>query len=225
MANFGFSRLRVVAPYEPHWREAKSAVGAADLLENAKSVESFAEAVADCTLVAGTGTREYRRPGQRVVSLLELTPLIDDAMGRNSRVALVFGSEKHGLTRDDLSLCHVLVEIPTDARQPSMNLGQAVAVCLYELIRAERPICGDAKTPRDAGTQASKPAAAVSGELDRLAQVIEETMTASGYSPAIMSRANRLDVRELLRRLGLTQADARRAMGLFRRVLWRLRNR
>src|SRR5665213_4548944 len=56
MANFGFSRLAVVAPYEEHWREARSAVGAPELLQNAKETESLAEAVSNCTLVVGTGT-------------------------------------------------------------------------------------------------------------------------------------------------------------------------
>ncbi len=75
----------------------------------------------------------YRRPEQRVVTLPELGPLVAWELERGGRVALVFGPEKHGLTREELSFCHLLVEIPTDARQPSMNLGQAVAVCLYEL--------------------------------------------------------------------------------------------
>ena len=69
MANFGFSRLTVVAPYAPHWREARSAVGAPELLQNAKETESLAEAVADCTFVAGTGTLTHRKPEQPVVSL------------------------------------------------------------------------------------------------------------------------------------------------------------
>ena len=85
MANFGFARLSVVAPYErhwdeamsdPHWREAKSAVGASDLLQNAKRTESLADAVADCTLVVGTGSLEHRKPEQPVVPLPDLAPLI-----------------------------------------------------------------------------------------------------------------------------------------------------
>ena len=145
MANFGFSRLAVVAPYEPHWQEAlsaaKSAIGAEDLLQNAKRVERLTEAVADCTLVIGTGSLTRRKPEQRVVPLPNLSPLIQAELARNGRIALVFGPEKRGLTRDDLSLCHYLVEIPTHPRQPSMNLGQAVAVCLYELAtpRGEKP--------------------------------------------------------------------------------------
>ena len=132
-------------------------------------------------------------------------------------MALVFGPEKHGLTRDDLSHCHLLVEIPTDARQPSMNLGQAVAVCLYELARSR---------PRDA--ESAQPGAvsppADSGTLDRLADVIEEAMSASGYAPPTMQQANRHDLRVMLRRLAWLENDARRALGLFRRILWRLRH-
>ena len=50
--------------------------------------------------------------------------------------ALLFGCEKFGLSNDDLSYCHYLVHIPTRAEHDSMNLGQAVALCLYELARA-----------------------------------------------------------------------------------------
>ena len=130
MANFGFSRLSVVAPYEPHWREAKSAIGAEDLLYSARKTEALSEAVADCTLVAGTGTLSRRKPEQPVVPLPAFTSIVETELARGGRVALVFGPEKHGLTREDLSFCNVLVEIPTDPRQPSMNLGQAVAVSL-----------------------------------------------------------------------------------------------
>lgn len=225
MANFGFSRLTVVAPYEPHWREAQSAVGATDLLQNARCVAHLSEAVADCTLVAGTGTLDYRRPEQRVVPLPEFPALAAGELSRSGRVALVFGSEKHGLTRDDLSLCHLLVEIPTDPRQPSMNLGQAVAVCLYELSRyssSNVPVLHLSQTDFSSKKDADlTELMARSGALDLLSEVIEETMAAVGYSPNVMQRANRLNLRNLLRRLNFTEPDARRALRLFRRILWR----
>ena len=214
MANFGFAHLTVVAPYEPHWREAKSAIQAESLLQSAKSVEHLAEALAHCTLVLGTGTLTHRSAEQPVVPLPALASHIDRALHADGRIALVLGPEKHGLTRDDLAYCHLLVEIPTDPRQPSMNLGQAAAVCLYEL--ATR--CG---VPAEA--HAPVPAAiAPSATLDCLADLIEQTMTASAYSPRAMVPANHHDLRVLLRRLALTPPDARRTMGLFRRILWRL---
>ena len=220
MANFGFSRLSVVAPYSAHWREARSAIGAPELLQTARETSTLAEAVAECTLVIGTGTLTARRPEQQVAALPSLAPLVQAELLRNGRVALVFGPEKHGLTREDLSRCHALVAIPTDARQPSMNLGQAVAVCLYELATRTFPLQESATELRVPAVQSNAPAAA----LDRLGDVIEQTMTAAGYSPPEMMAANRHDLRLLLRRLTLNSADARRALGVFRRILWRLEN-
>ncbi len=230
MANFGFSRLDVVAAFAPTWREARSAVGAPDVLLNARSMESLAAAVADCALVVGTGTLAWRKPEQAVVSLPLLAPLVMRELNRAGHIALVFGSEKHGLTREDLSYCHLLVEIPTDPAQPSMNLGQAVAVCLYELAAhgslPETPAKGETLTTQPGSRQASateqKPDA-TSGRLDLLAGLIEEVMDAAGYSPPAMQPANRHDLRLLLRRLKLSTHDTRRVLGLFRRILWRLK--
>ena len=230
MANFSFSRLSVVAPYEPHWREAKSAVGAEELLQNARRAASLKEAVADCTLVIGTGTLTHRRPEQPVLALPGLGLRIEQELERGGRVTLVFGPEKHGLTREDLAQCHLLVEIPTDPRQPSMNLGQAVAVCLYELAAQRNASAGQRAGGKEKSAARIPPAdpdessaAPVSmRDLDLLAEVIAETMQAADYSPAAMQKANRHDLDVLLRRLALTRGDARRILGLFRRILWRL---
>ncbi len=230
MANFGFRHLSVVAPYEEHWREATSAVGASDLLQSAKRVERLEEAAADCTLVIGTGTLEHRRPEQPVIPLPELTPIVAAEFARGGRVALVFGPEKRGLTREDLALCHALVEIPTDPHQPSMNLGQAVAVCLYELAARRNQPAGDARaepqpscSDADAAAPASTRDPASMRDLDLLAGVVADTMRAANYSPAAMQKANDHDVRLLLRRLKLEQHDVRRILRLFRRILWQLK--
>jgi tRNA/rRNA methyltransferase len=215
MANFGFDHLTVAAAYDPHWREAKSAIGAPDLLQNAKSADSLAEAIAQCTFVAGTGTLTHRKPEQPVISLPDLGLIFTRELACGGRPALVFGPEKHGLTRDDLSYCNVLIEIPTDPRQPSMNLGQAAAVCLYELASRGDPSDADV-------TAANQQPAADSAHLDRLLGLIEEAMIAADYSPKTMQEANRHDLRVMLRRLAPTAQDTRRIMGLFRRILWRL---
>lgn len=220
MANFGFSHLTVVAPYEPHWREAKSAIGAEGLLQRARSTQRLREAVTNCTLVIGTANVGDRRPEQPVLSLPDLPSRVEGTWGGEGRAALVFGPEKRGLTREDLSLCHLLLEIPTHPSQPSMNLGQAVAVCLYEL--ATRG--GGADHPQDHSLAPDRPTPACGRDLDMLAEVVAETMKAVRYSPAAMQKANRRDLDLLLRRLSLTGADARRILGLFRRILCRLRH-
>jgi TrmH family RNA methyltransferase len=225
MANFGFSQLAVVAPYAPHWREARSAVGAPELLASAAETQTLAEAVSSCTLMVGTGTLTYRKPEQPVVALPDLAPIVQRELAHGGRVALVFGPEKHGLTREDLSLCHLLVEIPTDPQQPSMNLGQAVAVSLYELaLHAFLPARAtpDFSTATAADHTGEQGPAAPSGDLELLARVVEETMLAAEYSPSSMQEANHHDLRLLLRRLAPTRRDTRRILGLFRRILWRL---
>ena len=224
MANFGFVHLAVAAPYEPHWREAKSAIGAENLLQSAKSAERLAEAVAGCTLVIGTGTLTHRKPEQSVVPLPALAPIVEQELARGGRIALIFGPEKRGLTRDDLTLCHLLVEIPTHPRQPSMNLGQAVAVCLYEIAsRAESSKSVHRQVSESAVERADSDDPATSRDLDLLAAVIEQVMAEANYSPATMQKANRHDLELLLRRLALTRQDTRRILGVFRRILWQLK--
>jgi TrmH family RNA methyltransferase len=232
MANFDVSHLTVVDPYEPHWREAKSAVGADQVLQNARCTECLTDAIADCSLVIGTGTLAHRKPEQTIVSLPSLQPIVQQRFAHGGRVALVFGPEKRGLTRDDLALCHLLVEIPTHPSQPSMNLGQAVAVCLYELAASRDH---SARSAASSNSPESNPSAAyattipdpaaTARDLDLLAAVIDETMITANYSPSIMRNANRHDLHLLLRRLALSRGDARRILGLFRRILWQLRRR
>lgn len=224
MANFGFAHLAVVSPYAPHWREARSAVGAPLILENAVECATLAEAVADCTLVAGTGTLTHRKPEQPVVSLPALGPVLGSEIARGGRAALVFGPEKRGLTRDDLSRCHLLVEIPTSPQQPSMNLGQAVAVCLYELA-AHPPDPGQAlpESPVQQPAPGPQDQPASSATIDLLANVLDQSMEAAACSPPEMRQANQHDARLLLRRLAFSERDARRTLGFFRRIHWRLK--
>ena len=134
MSNFGFPSLRVVNPHEAAFREARSAVGAAVLLERAEEYGSVAEAVADCALVVGTTSGHHRELQHPLRRLEEGAQLIRGGLP-SGNVALMFGSEKRGLSNEDLSHCHWLLRIPTREEHTSMNLGQAVAVCLYELVR------------------------------------------------------------------------------------------
>ena len=225
MANFGFQRLSIVAPFAVNWMEAKSAVGAPDLLRDAKVYETLAEAVSHCTLILGTGSLDRRKPEQAILDLPEAARQVRQALTSDtpaSRIALLFGSEKHGLTTEDLSWCHALIVIETADAQPSMNLGQAVAVCLYEISRT----ASETKTANEPVTLLQKIKGSESpnsDQLDRLAGLIEETMEAVNYTTRGMRSANGDALRVLLRRLMPNEADLCRMMGLFRRILWQLR--
>lgn len=134
MSNFGFLHLRVVNPFELAFRQARSAVGAAPLLAEAEEFQSLEEALADCSLVVGTTALSRRDPQHTVRDVRQGARLIRKRLSLGC-VALLFGSEKRGLSNAHFSHCHWLLRIPTGEQHRSMNLGQAVAVCLYELAR------------------------------------------------------------------------------------------
>jgi len=216
MLNFGFRRLRVVHPYEAAFRDARSAVGATEVLTNAEEFATVAEAVVDCTLVVGTTAVKQRQLHHPLRILADAAPLIRQEISgvetEARRVALLFGSEKTGLSNEDLSHCHWLLQVPTGAEQPSMNLGQAVAVCLYELVRSETAPRVDQKS-----------GSASAGELERLSAVLMETLHESGYVRALESSEKELAIRRMLRRLTLSSEDATVGLGMLRQILWKLR--
>ncbi len=138
MSNFGCRRLRLVNPYGLAFREARSAVGAAEVLQDADEFEAVANAVADCSLVVGTtAVRDRALQHSPLIMNEQSSALIHSALGKG-RAAILFGSEKIGLTNEDFSHCHWLMTVPTHQQNISMNLGQSVAVCLYELARGIR---------------------------------------------------------------------------------------
>jgi tRNA/rRNA methyltransferase len=212
MSNFGFRSLRLVTPWEPSYLGARSAVGASEVLLNAELFGSVAEAVADCGLVVGTsavGERELQHP----LRVLEQGAEAMRQQLAGSPVALLFGSEKFGLSNEDLTHCHWLMRIPTRDQHDSMNLGQAVAVCLYELARSSAPAL-----PLHAQT----PAAA--GEVERVAQLWFEALCASGYVQSPGEAAAREKLRRMLGRLNLEQNDAELWLGMMRQILWKIRH-
>jgi len=211
MSNFGFLRLRVVNPYALAFRQARSAVGAAPLLAGAQEYPSLAEAVADCTLVVGTtaiGHRELHHPLRR----LEYgARLIRKELG-HGQVALVFGTEKTGLSNQDLCHCHWLININTRQRL-SMNLGQAVAVCLYELVRAPRTVKASAQDPAVRAT---------AKEVELISQALLQALYLSGYVNPIAVSTTEERLRRLVRRMQVSSSDASLWLGMLRQILWKL---
>ncbi len=211
MQNFGARDLRLVAPFEVSFRAARSAVGAGAVLGEAREFASVAEAVADCRLVVGTTAARRRELQQTLLGLEHAAEPVHAALAQG-RVALLFGSEKHGLTREDLEHCHWLVRITTQDAQPSMNLGQAAAVCLWELARE-----------RHAPVASDEAAAAASGELERLGALLMELLEAGGYVDPNAKTSTVAEVRRLLRRLHVTDGDTHLLMGMARKLLWQLK--
>ncbi|HKV90997.1 MAG TPA: TrmH family RNA methyltransferase [Candidatus Angelobacter sp.] len=221
MSNLGFSRLRVVSPYEASFREARSAVGAAPLLKNAEEYKTVADAVADCSLVIGTTAAHNRELHQPLKLLPQAAPMIRKRL-KAGRVALLFGSEKRGLSNADLSHCHWLLHIPTRTEHLSMNLGQAVAVCLYELIRTGGKGKRSEVQPVSAHDK-HKPAS--SGELERLTVLLLDALQGSGYLDQRTITRKEEKIRRMVRRLNLSADDAEVWLGMLRQIAWKLNQR
>jgi TrmH family RNA methyltransferase len=206
VANFGLDDLRLVNPYDLAFREAVSAVGGAHVLQTARVFESLASAVEDCSLVVGS-TAAQKRVLQQPVERLEAG--MARVRSHQGRVALVFGSEKFGLSNEDMSFCHTLIRIPTAPETPSMNLGQAVAVCLYEFVREET-------APRPGRVD---PLAG--GDAEKLTSMLLDVLRESGYTNRITAVSTEQKVRRWIRRLRIGGRDAPLLMGILRQVLWK----
>lgn len=219
MHDFGFGDLRVVNEYAVPFENAKSAIDASSVLASARAFGSVAGAVADCTLVLGTTAVGERLLQHPLYTLADAAPMVRGELARDDgagRVALLFGSEKTGLSNEELSHCNWLVTIPMQqyegARHPSMNLGQAAAVCLYELVRQT----GDART-------SSVDAAVTAGERERLTLLLTEVLNESGYIERHPANCSEEQMRRLVLRMGVSTGDAPVWMGILRQMLWKIR--
>ena len=206
LSNFGFGRLRLVNPYQVAFQEARSAVHAHKILRDAEEFATLAEAIADCRLVVGTTSLGHRELQHSLRPLEYAGKLLRKRLA-SAPVALLFGSEKFGLSNDDMSYCHWLLRIGTEG---SMNLGQAVAVCLYELVRNPMPPTPD------------KRQAATAEELDRLTRLLTEVLEKSGY---VHTEGADSKIRRLVRRLALAGHDADIWLGMIRQIEWKLKSK
>jgi tRNA/rRNA methyltransferase len=220
MHDFGFRRLRVVNEYAVPFETARSAVDASEVLAEAEGFDSVAAAVADCTLVVGTTAVGERALQHTLYALPEAGGMIGRELAReDGRVALLFGSEKTGLSNDEMSHCHWLLTIPMQehggVRHPSMNLGQAVAVCLYELVRA-----------RESGVSGgSGDSVATVGDVERLTTLLTEVLEETGYTKRHPANCDEGQIRRLMLRMGVVANDVPVWMGILRQILWRVRGR
>jgi tRNA/rRNA methyltransferase len=216
LANFGLLEIAVVAPFEPTWEEARTAaVGAETVIASARAVPTLGDAIGDATLVLGTTTGSRRNLDRELLPLPELAAWVRRRKARG-RAALLFGSEKTGLSNEDMSHCHALVRIPTTPDCPSLNLGQAVAVCVYELIRSD---IVSVRPPRVAAYR-SQPA-----NQQTLRHVFERAahlLDVAGYLQPKSRAAMLIKLRRLLLDLNLSTSDARILGGVLSQVEWKL---
>jgi tRNA/rRNA methyltransferase len=209
MKNMGLRGLRLVSPLpDLQGEECRSQAWQAwDILEGARESGSLAEAVATHTLVVGTSGKAADAWSPRQLALEGA----DRAGG--GRVALVFGPESTGLTRGELALCHVVVRIPSDPGQPSLNLSQAVLIVAYEVFLS-------AAEAREHSPGTPRPE---TGEVEEALTALREGLLGIGYLAPHNPGPILSELRSLLVRAALTPRELTLLRGMARQILWAAR--
>lgn len=212
MKNMGLSRLIVVNGCSPlHANAYKLASGAEDILERAEEVFTFEEAISEMGYVVGLTSRRgrERRPDLTPEALAKkLIPL-----SQKNVIGLAFGSEKEGLTNEELSLCHLCARIPSMESFPSLNLAQAVMVVCYELFKASAEI-------------SKEPVQLAQGEqLERMFQHMEKTLIRIGFLESNHPKRIMRVLRKLLGRSQMGEREVRIFQGIWSQMDWQLETR
>ena len=138
MANFGLSRLRLVAPRQawPNTKARMMAAGADRILDGAELYDSLEAAVADCTFVVAATARAHDQ-AKPVVGAAEAAALLAPRVAAGELTALVFGRERNGLENDEVALADRILTLPVNPAFASLNLAQAVAIVAYEWFKLQ----------------------------------------------------------------------------------------
>ncbi len=209
MKNMGLSRLRLVKPCD-HRAEIGEwmAVSAKEILHRAEVFQDLPAALAGCNLVVGTVPPNRPRFQGETHSPQETAKRLL-LVHREDRIALLFGTEDHGLSNEELDLCHEFVTIPSHPAFPSLNLAQAVMVVAYEIFSAARG--------RGGGVERS---IADSGSIEQMLLQMEETLSRIGFLNRQNPRHIMRDLRRIFGRAKLDDREVRILRGLFRQIDW-----
>ena len=212
MMNMGVTDLALVAPNEAlDWEEArKLAYSAETMLDNLKTFPTLEEAVADCTVVAGTSARTgfYR---DHAYLPREIAPIVLESAAHH-KAALVFGREDKGLFNEEIAVCTHIINIPSSDLYRSLNLSHAVMVCCYELFLL-------ANNPSYAPPEECSPEA--NGKLrERLYEAWSDMMLETEFCEKEKLDHMMLGLRRIFSRGKLTENDAKILLGLAKQSRW-----
>ena len=129
MKTMGLSNLYLVSPKSVDEQSITLAAGADDVVRNAHIVDTFEQAIEDCSLVIGTSARLRHLQS----TIIEPRECAEKASARQGQVAIVFGRERVGLTNEELLKCHYHLNIPANPEYSSRNLAMAVQLVSYEM--------------------------------------------------------------------------------------------
>jgi tRNA/rRNA methyltransferase len=211
MKNMGAGVLYVVeGDFDPE-QARPAAVHGSDVLEARREVATLADALVGCSLVVGTtarggGYRERSRDVRDLAVEIAAAEIADDGLVP----ALVFGPEDAGLSNRDIALCHRLAFIQTGSDYASLNLAQAVLVCLYEVLRA--------RAMRERSSEQTTRADAAA--IEDMYRSLEHALVSIGFLPALNPEHVMMTLRDILGRAGLDERELRVLRGIARQILW-----
>jgi tRNA/rRNA methyltransferase len=209
MWNFGLDRLRLVNPRDgwPNERAIALASGAAPVVDRAAVYPTTAEAVADLTVVYATTAR----PRDLTVTMMTPEAAMAEARARaaeGEQVGVLFGPERSGLSNEDIVRAQRVVTVPVNPAFGSLNLAQCALLMAYEWRRQTDDM---PKVQRTGG----RPATQI--EVDKLIEGLEARLDAVGFFfPEIRRGRMEANLRNLIRRMELTETDIRTLHGVFR---------
>lgn len=212
MMNMGITDLALVAPnVNLDWEEArKLAYSAETMIDHLKTFPTLNEAVADCTVVAGTSARTgfYR---DHAYLPREIAPVILESAAHH-KAALVFGREDKGLFNEEIAACTHIINIPSSELYRSLNLSHAVMVCCYELFLL-------ANNPSYAPPEECSPEA--DGKMrERLYEAWSGMMLETGFCEKEKLDHMMLGLRRIFSRGKLTENDTKILLGLAKQSRW-----
>jgi len=207
MKNMGIQRLVIVKGCSPLHPDAyRLASGAEEILERAEDYSNLGEAISEIGCVVGMTSREGKHRSSLLTPRALVKKLVPISL-KNS-IGLVFGSEREGLTNEELSLCHLSVKIPASESFPSLNLGQAVMVLCYELFQSSGEI------------KETLPLLAPAEQIERMFDQMEKTLLQIGF---LEPRHPERIMRVLRRMYGRSQLDEREVKilrGIWSQMEW-----
>jgi len=203
MKNFGVMDLRLVRPCPIAEEARRRAMGGIDILDAAKTYDTFKAAVKDLDLVVGTSgiaSRGEKRFARVAITPRELSGRVAELDGD---IALVFGREDYGLYQEEIEACDILVTIPADSEYPILNVSHAAAIALYEIHLAKaRP----ADLRRASGM-----------EKEKVHEAFADLMAATEY-PAHNRGRTAVMFRRLVGRAAPSKWEFHALMGVLRRA-------
>jgi tRNA/rRNA methyltransferase len=210
MLNFGLTELRLVAPKcgWPNIKALQAASGATEILNQLRVFARVEDAVADLELLLATTARARDLP-QRVVTPAQAGREARAAQARGSKVGVLFGPERTGLSNDDLVYADAVVSVPLNPAFSSLNLAQAVLLVGYEWFQAGSP------PPPPQGTAASR--RATKGELAQLVEhLVGELDTAEFFRTADRRQSMVQTLKVIVQRADLHEADVHLLRGVIK---------